>query len=161
MSRAYFSKKAYVRRCGAGAEEPSRVRPADAVARRMGVEFVVGMHVVQPVVGDPPRRRVLEGTEGERGERTLEPAWHREAAVREQAVVAEIDAERAEHVRADERENDPRPAEAPRQKGEAGEQVHAADRQHVLPVHASDAWRTDDGGFHADSLLRCGPGPDA
>ncbi len=62
------------------------------------VALFVGEGVVLAVVGDPVDHRSLKRQRAEHRERVAEPAPGLEGAVGEQAVEADGDAERAEHV---------------------------------------------------------------
>ncbi len=65
----------------------------------MGIVGVVGMLVVHAMDRDPVDGRTLPAADAENGEAVFEPRGTDEAAMREQAVVADVDAERAEQVK--------------------------------------------------------------
>ena len=114
-------------------EQPANVGPARAIARRVRVFGFVGVDMVQPMGGHPACGSVFQAAEGDRRQRPLKPQRHLEAAVGEQAVVTEVDAH-AEHMGADQRDDHPRPTEAPRQQGEQCQHMHRHDREQILPM---------------------------
>src|SRR5438309_1650452 len=77
-------------------EEPAHVAPEETDQRAMRVGLFVRMLVVQPMDGDPAGGRFLEAANAEQRQGMLQPARTGEAAVRQQAVVTEIDAQGAE-----------------------------------------------------------------
>ena len=89
--------------------------------------------MVQPMGGHPACGSVFQAAEGDRRQRPLKPQRHLEAAVGEQAVVTEVDAH-AEHMGADQRDDHPRPTEAPRQQGEQCQHMHRHDGEQILPM---------------------------
>jgi hypothetical protein len=80
----------------------------------MGVRLLVGMLVMPPMDGGPPRRSVLEAAHTENSERVFKPFWADDAAVRQQAVKAQADPERSKNVQPEECETDTDPTEQPR-----------------------------------------------
>ncbi len=114
--------------------------------------------MVQAMHADPAGRREFQAADAERGEGPLEPSRDGESPVRQDAVVAEIDAERTVQVQADEREHHSRPRKEPRQERQRQEQVKQSEADDVgpdpgVPFHADGQgqragrrWRADGGG---------------
>jgi hypothetical protein len=61
--------------------------------------------------------------------------------MRQQAMEADVDAERAERVHADRHEQDAGPTEQPRHEGEQRQQVESGDAAGIAPVDAPDVIR--------------------
>jgi hypothetical protein len=121
-------------RLGVTEEEPADVRPEEGDERAVRVLLLVGVPVVVAVDGHPLAGRVLEAAEGEEDEEALEPLRRLEAAMSEEPVVAEVDAEVAVDVDADDERDEAGPAEEPREDGEGREEVEQPDRDRVGPV---------------------------
>jgi hypothetical protein len=90
--------------------------------------------MMKAVVGDPPSGRVFKRAQRERGQHPLNTAGELEAAVGERSVVAEVDAERTENDGATQRKGQARPAEAPRQHRQQGQQMHSRDGNQIFPM---------------------------
>ena len=82
------------------------------------IALLVGMLMMQTMYGDPARRRVFQAADAERGERPLQPFRYAQSPMRQDAVVAQIDSERAIHVQAKCPERNARPGEEPGQEGQ-------------------------------------------
>src|SRR5262249_41423069 len=74
---------------------------------------------------DPACRGVLQTAESEDGERVLEPFRAPETPVRQQAVIAEVDAENSEDVVAHDQQDHAGPTEEPRHERKQREQMIA------------------------------------
>jgi predicted secreted Zn-dependent protease len=59
------------------------------------------MVVMDAVRRHPANRRVLHAAQGKQSERVLQPLGDRKAAMRQQAMIAQINAQIAKHMRAD------------------------------------------------------------
>ncbi len=114
-------------------QQPAHVTPEKVYQRAMGIRLFVGVLVMQAVDGDPLGRRVLHAKHAEHGKRVFQPLRHDEALVREQSVVAEIDAERTEEVHPQNRQRHAGPTEEVRKKGEACDRVVHDERNRVVP----------------------------
>ena len=119
-------------------KEPADMGPTRAIAGSVGVFRFVGVNMVQPVGSHPACGSVFQTAERDRRQRPLQPEWHLEAAMGEEAVVTEVDAH-AEHVGADQGNDQPRPAEAPRQQSKQCQRMHHHDREQILPMHRDPA----------------------
>ena len=67
--------------------------------------------MVAAMNGDPARRRILESADGKYGESVFQPFRAGEAAVGQQPVIADIDAERSEDVDSRQTQENAAPAE--------------------------------------------------
>ncbi len=139
---------------GGAAKQPAGMRPADAIAGGVGILLVVGVDMVEAMVGHPAGGRVLERAEGDGGERPLQAAGHLEAPMGQEPVVAEVDAEGAEDHRAREGEREPRPAEAPGNEGQAGQQMDGQNRDEVFPMNTRAGNGSDADGLGHGFLSR-------
>ncbi len=93
------------RRLALGAVQPADVRVPQPGQARAGadvgavrVAVFVGVRVVLAVVGDPVRQRPLDGHRAEHREHVADRLARLQGVVREQAVVADRDAETGEQV---------------------------------------------------------------
>ena len=94
------------------------MRPEEMDQRAMGIRLLVGMLVMPPMDGDPPRRSVLETAHTENGQRVLEPFWADDAAMGQQAMEAQADPERSKNIQPEECETHTGPTEQPRHERE-------------------------------------------
>ena len=92
------------------------------------------MLVVQAMHADPAGRRVLQAANAEDRQTVLQPFRTVEAAVRQQSVVAKIDAQRAEDISAGERQTQAGPTEKPRPKRKQCDSVIQRKANGVWPV---------------------------
>ena len=76
--------------------------PEEAGPWAVGIAALVGMLVVLAMHRYPAGRRVLEAADAEDREEMLQPLRAGERAVRQEPVVAQVDAEGAENVSAEE-----------------------------------------------------------
>jgi hypothetical protein len=67
----------------------------------MGVVRSIGVLVMHPVDCNPIHRSALPTAHTQDGEAMLKPGRARERAVREEPMIAEVDAKRSEEVKAD------------------------------------------------------------
>ena len=81
----------------------------------------------------------LESSSAEHGQGVFQPAWTAEASMSQQAMIADIDAERPKQVKSRKRPGQPRPAEQPRHAGKQ--------RKHVKADDACDDGQVDAQGF--------------
>jgi hypothetical protein len=86
---------------------------------------VVGVLVVHAMPTDPPRRRILPAAQCQHHKRSFQPSGHFEAAVRQQAMVADRHAQLAENVHAQHEREQARPTKQPRNECQQGQQVQA------------------------------------
>src|SRR5262249_39836266 len=84
----------------------------------------------------PAHRRALPAARAQEAQRMLQPARTGEAAMREQAMIADIDSERPEEVEPAERPGHPRPAEQPGHAGEQGKHGEEEDAGEDVQVEA-------------------------
>ena len=75
--------------------DPSHVRPVGAFARGVRIAFVIGMLMVNAVRRHPEDRSAFEGERAADCEEYIHPFRRLVAAMRQQAVIAHADAERA------------------------------------------------------------------
>jgi hypothetical protein len=103
----------------------------------MRILFVIRVMVVPTMRGYPQGRRELQGERAEDGERVLEPKWDREAAMRYQAMEAEIDAKNAEREHSEDQKDDARPTEEPGKEGQHGKRMaeNKSDQRVSLEFH--------------------------
>lgn len=111
--------------------------PEKVDQRAMWVGAVVGVFVMDTVHGDPASGCILHRTYTKNGERVLKPFRRVEPLMCEQAVIAKVDAERAEHVEAKNTQDDARPAKEVRKECQAGEHVDSRNADRVTPAHAN------------------------
>ena len=109
-------------------KQPLEVRPEEVDERAVRIGLFVGKSVMHPVNGHPLGRRVLQGALGEHGEAVLEPFGNREAAVSQQAVIAERDSDAIER-HAEDGQSDSGPAKEPGDQGEQGQEMDCHDRE--------------------------------
>src|SRR5947209_10087917 len=76
-------------------KNPAHVRPPFTVARGVRIPGLIGVLVMDAVDGDPEDGSALERKGGTGGEEVFEPLGSAEAAMSEEAVVSEPNAERA------------------------------------------------------------------
>src|SRR5262245_30447036 len=119
--------------------DPAHVRPEEIDQRTVRVGLLVGVLVVPAMDRDPACRGVLQTAESEDGERVLEPFRAAETPVRQQAVIAEVDAENAEDVVAHDEEGHAGPTEEPRHERKQREQMIADQEYGGEPDDAPDA----------------------
>ena len=89
----------------------------------VGVWLFVSMLVMAAVYGNPAGGSVLQATESEDGERMFQPFGTSKTAVREQAMVTQVDAEDAENIITQDSKQYPGPAEEPREKRQTRNQM--------------------------------------
>src|SRR5712672_1579271 len=89
----------------------------------VGVRLFVSILMMAAVYGNPARGSVLQATESEDRERMFQPFWTAETAVREQAMVTEVDAQDAEDIITQDSKQYPGPAEEPREKCQTRNQM--------------------------------------
>src|SRR6185369_15558360 len=70
-------------------QKPAHVPPPESATRRVRVLGFVRMLMMHAMDGDPHHRRALRATRTKDGERMFQPARASEAAVSEQAMVAD------------------------------------------------------------------------
>ena len=99
----------------------------------MRVSLLIGMLMVKPVNHDPACRRILERADSEHSERVFQPLRATVAPVRQQAVVAGADAERAEDIIAQGNQQQSSPAEQPRYECQGQEQMINDNSRGVRP----------------------------
>lgn len=112
------------------------MRPEEMDQWTMGVRLFVGMLVMPPMDGDPPRRSVLEAAHTENSERVLKPFWADDASVRQQAMKAQADSERSKNVQSEECENDTGPTEKPRYERKQCQKVTCCQPDGIDPSDA-------------------------
>ena len=78
---------------GASGEDPAGVGPEGAVYRGVRVAFLVGVLVMDAVGGDPKDGSALKRHGAAGGDEVLDPLGGAEAAMRQQAMVSDADAE--------------------------------------------------------------------
>ena len=84
-------------------EQPAHVPPQEVHQRRMRVGLLVGVLMMNPMRDDPAGRRVLQAADAQDGEGACSSHLRTfKAAMRQQPVKAEIDAQRAEDVQSSE-----------------------------------------------------------
>ena len=96
----------------------------------------VGMLVMPPMDGDPPRRSVLETAHTENSERVLKPFWADDAAMRQQAMKAQADPERSKDIQPEECESDTGPTEQPRHEREQCQKMTCCQPNGIDPSDA-------------------------
>ena len=94
---------------------------------------LIGMLMVAPMNGDPAYRTALQAAYAENDQRVREPCRTAEALVRQQPMIADVDAEHAEHVDAESRRQDAEPAERPGQQSEQRREVIKDDAVRDVP----------------------------
>ena len=114
-------------------QQPAHVSPEQIDQRAMRIRLLVGVLVMQTMDRDPLRRRVLHAQHAERREGSLQPLRHDEALVRQQAVITQVDAERAEDIEPQHGEHDARPTEEVRHEREASDRMKHDERDRVIP----------------------------
>ncbi len=119
-------------------EQPVEMTPQEVDERAVRVGLLVGKDVMHPMHGHPLGRGILQGTLCEEGETVLEPLGHGEAAVSQQPVVAQRDAQAIER-HAQNGQSDSGPAKQPGNERRQGRQMNRRDRNHVKPDHAVKA----------------------
>lgn len=150
-------------------EDPTGVSPPGAVLRGVGIAFVVGVLMMDAVGGDPEDGAALEREAAAGGDEVLDPLGGAVAAVREQAVVRDADAdvdreevhdEEGEQVGPGEEEERGNGADVEGSHGDGGDPVDAA--LLVLAAHAEvlfdlhlDFGDDGDRGDVLDALLGC------
>ena len=87
-------------------EDPAHVRPVGAFARRVRIAFVIRMLMMNAMRGDPEDRSALERERAAHRQEVLDPLRRLVAAMRQQAVIAHADAERAGDPPQDDRHGD-------------------------------------------------------
>ena len=102
--------------------------------RTVGILALVRVLMMPAMHRHPAGRGVLEAADAEDREAMLEPRWNHQPTVREQAMVAKIDAERAEHIEPGDGEEHAGPAEEPRQERKQRDQVIEDHRYRVGPL---------------------------
>src|SRR5262249_45269151 len=75
--------------------EPKHVAPQAAIARRMRIAFLVAMRMMLAMVGNPNHRRAFAGQTAEERDQPFDRAISLKAAVSEQAMIAEANADAA------------------------------------------------------------------
>jgi hypothetical protein len=120
-------------------QQPAHMRPEEASQRAMRILVFVCVLVVPPVHCDPVRRRILQRANREERKAVFEPARACEAAMREQSVIADVDAEDAEHVGARHKNHLASPTEEPWQECKRGQQVNDCKGVDVslFPLHGA------------------------
>src|SRR6266481_2976869 len=93
--------------------KPSHMRPQKMDQWAMRIRLPVRVLVMQPMVGNPTPRSVLETAHTKNGERVLQPFRAHHATMGQQPMKAQADSERAENIQAEERYHDAGPAEEP------------------------------------------------
>ncbi len=78
---------------GAAGENPAGVSPPGAVVRSVRVAFVVGVLMMDAMGGYPEDGSALEGERAAHGDEVLDPLGGLVAAVREQAMIGDADAD--------------------------------------------------------------------
>src|SRR5262245_61511730 len=141
--------------------------PEEIDQRAVRVGLLVGMLVVTTVDRDPARRGVLQAAKPQDRQRVLEPFRTSEAAMGEQPMVTEVNAEHAEHIVAYDRKDDAGPAEKPRRQRQQREQMVADKESGGKPGDAAKAYgcwqrqrvRAGRHGPRVNSLAGQGPAP--
>src|SRR5215470_254111 len=145
-------------------DDPAHVAPEEIDQRAVWVGLLVGVLVVAAVDRNPARRSVLQAAKPKERERVLEPFRAAEAAVGEQAMITEVNAEHAEHVVAHDRKDHAGPAEKPWHQRQQREQVVADQEYGGKPNDAAQAdggeqrqrFRAGPNGPHVNSLTSQG-----
>ena len=102
----------------------------------MRVTLLVGGMMMLAMQRDPDYRRILHAADAQNGEQALHPSRGRKAAMRQQAMVPDVNAERAEDVASQKRNHDPAPAKEPGQARENRNKMDENDRQGISPFDA-------------------------
>ena len=103
----------------------------------MRIAFAVGVRMMAAVRRDPGDWSALQRENAEEGEEVLDRLWHLQAAMREQAVIAEGDADAPRDVTEDEENANRAPGEECRNEGEQCNQVDAREREAGTRVAAA------------------------
>src|SRR5262245_23696822 len=74
-------------------QNPARMGPPGALARRMRIAFLIGMLVMDAMCGDPENRSPFERERATPGEGVFDPLVCLVAAMGEQSVIAHANAE--------------------------------------------------------------------
>ena len=121
---------------GATGDDPTGVRPPCAIARRVGVAFVIGVLMMNAMGGDPEDGSTFEGHGSTGCDEVFQPTGNAVSAMREQAVVGHADADID------------------------GEEVHDGEDGKILPAETEECGdgadmeeRHDDGGDPVDASL--------
>ena len=109
------------------------MRPEKRYQRRVRIGLLVGMDMVDAVHRHPAGGRIFEATDPEDGEGMLDPGDGLEAAVREEAVVADRDP-LPEDMDPDHHRPEADPGEELRREGQQRQQVDGEDRAGIDPV---------------------------
>ena len=104
----------------------------------MGVRLIVGLFVVNPVLGHPLHRPALQRQDAAKGQEVLHPLISLETPVGQRAVKTERHAEHPGHVIQNDSENQARAAVVGRIQGEQRGEVNGSNRKngppHDLPL---------------------------
>src|SRR5580765_6473755 len=105
----------------------------------MWIVRLVGALMMPAMNGEPMRRRVLDRADSQCRQDALQPEGTRKAAVREEPVIAQIDAAHPEQKEADHEHEDALPAEEPRNGRERGNSMNDQESGDVVlfPRHSA------------------------
>src|ERR1700691_780920 len=96
---------------GIARQDPTRMSPPLAVARRMRIPFLVRVLMVLTMDGDPQQRASFQSRHAANGKKVLKPLGRREGAMGEQPVIANAQAQAPGGPVEEERDEQPRPTE--------------------------------------------------
>ncbi len=105
-------------------QQPADMCPEETGKRSVRVFFPIGILMMPAMRRDPIRRRILHRTHPHHGEGMFQPERAGEAAMGQQAVITNVDAEHAEDVDAEQVKDHAAPAEKPRQQRQRCDQVN-------------------------------------
>src|SRR5579871_3519916 len=115
-------------------EQPADMRPEQIDQRSVRVGAFVRTMMMHAMRRDPARRRILQAPDREQRQHMLEPERAFEAAMREQAMVAEVHAESAVDIDADDGEHHTGFAVEPGSEREQRQPMEGADRRDIAPI---------------------------
>ena len=115
-------------------QDPADMAPEETGQRRMWVRLVVGVLMMPAVDRDPAGRGLLQAGHRDDDHRVLEPFRTFQPAMREQPVVAKVDAEQPAQMRAEDGHGQAAPTEIAGHERQHGEGVIGADDDDVGPV---------------------------
>src|SRR4029077_4392487 len=114
-------------------QEPSHMAPEEAGQRAVGILLLIGVLMMPAMDRHPAGGGILQAADAQDREAMLEPFRAIEAAMGEQAVIAEVDAQGSEDITAGNRQRDPGPAEEPGQEGQQGDKMIADHADRIDP----------------------------
>src|SRR5262249_51819364 len=140
---------------GVATHQPVHVAPEEADERAVRVGLLVGVLVMPAIDSDPAGRRVLQAADAEDGETVFEPARGLETAMRQQPVITEVDAERAEDVEPGDAYGDAGPVEQP---GDESQERGGVEEEEGADVWPDQPVAADGGGVREPLRLKAGFG---